>query len=68
MIGGDGRQVCEAHHAQTLRCAPDGRMSGAGTTLDQTAGQLPVFCLAVLLVMTEPGLVHGRLRGRNDKR
>src|SRR5262249_51621525 len=31
--------------------------------LGQTAGQLPVFCLAVPLVMAEPGLVHGRLRG-----
>ena len=35
-------------------------MSGAGATVGQTAGQLPVFCLAVLLVMTEPGLVCGR--------
>ena len=51
-----------------MRCVPEGRMSGAGATVGQTAGQLPVFCLAVLLVMTEPGLVHGCLRGRNDKR
>ena len=53
---------------QPTRCAPDGRISGGVRHLGQTAGQLPLFCLAVLLVMTEPGLVHGRLRGRNDKR
>src|SRR5262249_8732636 len=39
----------------------------AGAALGQAAGQLPVFCLAVLLVMTEPGLGHGRLRGRTDQ-
>ena len=54
---------------QPTRCAPDGPMSGDGAAaLGQYAGQLPVFCLAVLLVMTEPGLVHGRLRGRTDTR